>query len=99
MSHRASTSPVCIWSEWYRENVVAPEGIIVMELVVYWTLPGASGRTGEKDTFVSTSVAAAGGAPVRRNREVRNRIATTMRRTGDLPGKDIPVQVFASVYG
>jgi len=72
--------------------------MIVMELVVYCTLPGASGRTGEKDTFASTSVAAAG-APVRRNREVRNRIATTMRFTGDLPGKDIPVQVFASVYG
>jgi hypothetical protein len=90
MFHRASASAVCIWSIWVRENVVAPAGITAIVITACCPLPATSGGTDGKDSFVSTSAAAAGD-PIRSITAVRN-------RTIILPEKDIPMMEYAASH-
>jgi len=91
MFHRAFTRSVCIWSVWYREKVVAPAGIIAIVFTACCPSPETSGGAGEKDSFVNTSVAAAG-EPIRRATDMRIRMAVAPPDTGDLPGIDMPMK-------
>ena len=91
MFHQAFTRSVCIWSVWDRANVVAPEGIMVIVFTACCPLPATSGGAGEKDSFVNTSVAAAG-EPIRSATDMRIRTAAAPADAGDLPGIGIPMK-------
>lgn len=96
MFHFASSSPVCIWSIWVRENVVAPEGIIVAELIAYCPLPGTIGGAGEKTVPVRTSVALVREPKIAPSK-MRMKTPINPHLTEDLLGNDISILEFASV--
>jgi hypothetical protein len=73
---------------WVREKVVAPDGITVIVITECCPSLPVSGGMGENDSFVITSVAAAGEL-MKREIAARIRITVTPAYAEVIPGEDI----------